>query len=84
MQAQLLESSSSNGQQPPASPRNLEVRQGPSEDEDMVHTRGCQDIAQQTRLEAVQTLKPFGFCWNDVEDVFPASDINHFMLRAIP
>ena len=50
----------------------------------MVHTRDCQDIAQQTRREAVQILKPFGFCWNDVEDVFMASDINYYMLRAIP
>ena len=83
MQAQHLESSSSNGQQPPANPRNLEVRRGPPEDEDMVHTKGCQNIAQQTRLEVVQTLKPFGFGWNDVEDVLPASDINSFMLRAL-
>ena len=50
----------------------------------MVHTRDCQDIAQQTRPEAVQTLKSLAFCWNDVEDVFTASDINYYMLRAIP
>ncbi|PYH85268.1 acetyl-CoA synthetase-like protein [Aspergillus uvarum CBS 121591] len=66
----------------PSSVNTSTVRSGPPELEDMVHLLGDASRLPATKALVEQNLTGCGLTWQDVEDVFPATDFQHIMRQA--
>ena len=51
------------------------IRQGPPGADDMVHLTEDPGLFEPTKRLIIQTVTPYGFDWDDVEDVMPAYDL---------
>ena len=59
-------------------------REGPQGAKDVVHTRGDTRIADKTRRTVEEIIEPMSLSWDaDVEDICPAYDFGHVMLRCL-
>ncbi|KAI4193082.1 MAG: hypothetical protein LQ350_008477 [Teloschistes chrysophthalmus] len=58
-----------------------QTRQGPPFTRDMIHAHGDDEKAKDTQKEIEALLRPYGFAWADVEDVYPTAETTALMTR---
>lgn len=58
-----------------------QTREGPPSTKDMIHAHGDDEKAKDTQKDIEDLLRPYGFGWADVEDVYPTAETVALMTR---